>query len=106
VITDNSYLAIELQRLAEGDALGKALLLVSRAKSKIPPDLTFSAVRIWPALEPPQEADQLCLGFAEQGPSGQNILENWRQEGRALVEALVAQLKAGAVKQHGKRGGA
>jgi hypothetical protein len=69
VITDNSYLAIDLRRLAEDDALAKALLLVSRAKSKIPPDLKFSAVHIWPALEPPQEADQLCLGSPNKAPA-------------------------------------
>lgn len=84
--------AAELRRLAAGDALGKALLLVARAKGQIEPDLTFSAVRKWPELEPPASADEHWIGFAEQGPSGQNILENWRQEGRVLIEAVLAQL--------------
>ncbi len=85
--------AAGLRGIAAGDALAKALLLVSRAQPKIPPDLTFSTAPTWPALEPPEEADRIWAEFAEQGPSGQNILERWRGQGRILVDALLAQLE-------------
>ncbi len=93
MITNNSYVAAELRRITAGDALAKALLLVSRAQSKIAPDLTFSTAPTWPAPEPPEEADRIWAEFAERGPSGQNILERWRSQGRILVDALLAQLE-------------
>jgi hypothetical protein len=80
-----------IREMAEGDTFGQALLLVSRAKSRSPQrDLSFSEVRQWPDLEPPEEALRIWAGFAEQGSGGLNILEDWRNEGRRLIDAYLS----------------
>lgn len=81
--------------LANRDLVGKALLLVSRAKHATPSgDLSFSKPREFPNIEPLAVADDIWTGFAAQ-KNGENILEGWRREGRALINTITAFYLAG-----------
>lgn len=82
-----------LQDLAGSETLAKALLITARGKRDAKPAEgrgPYSHVREWPALETPTQAQWHWDGFAAQGESGEAVLDQWRQEGEKLIEAILA----------------
>jgi hypothetical protein len=85
--------------LNDPELLGKALLLVSRARPApaLDGDYSFSAPREWGRIEPPAVADDIWQGFAaDTETGGPNILENWRRQAEALRRALAVLYRAEA----------